>query len=70
VEDKYESLVERNNEIYRKIVIEQNRIIGCILLGDLRGSREIQYAIERKTDIGDFKNRLLTMDFDYKRLLG
>lgn len=70
VEDKYESLVESNNKIYRKIVVDQNRIIGCILLGDLRGSREIQYAIERKRDIGDFKNRLLTTDFDYKRLLG
>lgn len=38
--------------IYRKLVIQETAIIGAILLGDIRGAREIENAIGTGTDIG------------------
>jgi nitrite reductase (NADH) large subunit len=50
---------EPQRGIYRKIVYEQDRIIGCILLGDVSGHGDILQAIARKVPLGDLKGRLL-----------
>ena len=43
-------------------------LVGAILLGDIRGSAEIQAAIKKKQDVSQFKNELAQPDFDFKRL--
>jgi hypothetical protein len=43
-------------------------IIGCILLGDVRGNREISNAIEEQRDVAQLKSEILGADFDFKRL--
>jgi nitrite reductase (NADH) large subunit len=53
---------------YRKLVIQDNMLVGAILLGDIRGSAEIQAAIKKKQDVSQFKNELVRADFDFKRL--
>jgi nitrite reductase (NADH) large subunit len=53
---------------YRKLVLQNNAIIGAILLGDLRGSAEILSAIKRGTDITPFKAELAAEKFDFARL--
>ncbi|PIU52578.1 MAG: NAD(P)/FAD-dependent oxidoreductase [Deltaproteobacteria bacterium CG07_land_8_20_14_0_80_60_11] len=53
---------------YRKLVIRDNLLVGAILLGDIRGSAEIQAAINKKTDISLLKGELAQADFDFKRL--
>ncbi|MFH0844952.1 MAG: FAD-dependent oxidoreductase, partial [Pseudomonadota bacterium] len=35
-ENRFESRVLSNKEVYKKIVMENNRIIGCIMLGDTK----------------------------------
>ena len=45
--------------VYRKIVFEDDRIAGCILLGDIRAQRKILQAIERGTRLGGLKGGLL-----------
>jgi nitrite reductase (NADH) large subunit len=55
-------------KIYRKLVIRDNLLVGAILLGDIRGSVEIQAAIGRQQDISLLKNELAQADFDFKRL--
>jgi len=61
-----ECIVRADEEkcIYRKLVIENNSIAGAILLGDLRGEKEIQAAIEGHKDISSVKKKLEEEGFD------
>ncbi len=45
-------------KIYRKLVIQDNLLVGAILLGDIRGSAEIQAAIRKQQDISLLKDEL------------
>jgi nitrite reductase (NADH) large subunit len=69
-EGKLESRVIRDEarNTYRKLVIKDNVIIGAILLGDIRGSEEIQQAIRTKTVITSIKDDLTDMNYDFQRL--
>jgi nitrite reductase (NADH) large subunit len=69
-EGKFESLLRKDEarKTYRKIVLQNNVMVGAILLGDLRGSAEILSAIQRKTDISPFKPDLAEERFDFARL--
>ncbi|MEJ2070829.1 MAG: FAD-dependent oxidoreductase [Syntrophobacterales bacterium] len=52
-EGQLESVVGKDEaqKTYRKLVLKDNVVVGAILLGDLRGSNEIQQAIKMKKDI-------------------
>ena len=69
-EGKLESVVRKDEarNTYRKLVIQDKVIIGAILLGDIRGSEEIQQAIRKKTDISSLKHDLADEKFDFQRL--
>jgi len=67
---KLEAIVQRDEaqKTYRKLVIQDNLLVGAILLGDIRGSAEIQAAIKKKLDVGLLRGQLAQADFDFKRL--
>jgi nitrite reductase (NADH) large subunit len=67
---KMEALVTRDGagKTYRKLVLQGNAIVGAILLGDIRGSEEIQKAIKGKRDISALKDELRRADFDFSLL--
>jgi len=50
-ENRYESKVEETDTAYRKFVIDSNRLIGCIMLGDTDGFTAMTRAITEKTDL-------------------
>jgi nitrite reductase (NADH) large subunit len=54
--------------IYRKIVMDGNAITGAILLGDLRGEKEIQQAIASCRDISSCRSEIDREDFDFRKL--
>jgi len=66
-EGKLESRVasEPEKATYRKLVFDGDCLVGCILLGDVRGRWELLRAIETKRDIRRFKEDLLRDDFDF-----
>jgi nitrite reductase (NADH) large subunit len=70
-EGRLECLVrsDREKSVYRKIVFKEDRIIGCILLGDVNGNSEILSAIQNKIDVKRLKDLISEEEFDYKRLL-
>ena len=70
VEDQFQSLVKKDEKeyIYRKLIFKDGVIIGCILLGDVRGNREILNAIGGKKDVAYLKGKIFERDFDFKRL--
>lgn len=55
-----ESVVYTNEEegVYRKLVFQNNVIIGALLCGDLKDSRKIMGAIESKRDVKDIRTAL------------
>jgi nitrite reductase (NADH) large subunit len=70
VDQKLEHLVvkDERQSIYRKLVLRDGVIMGCILLGDISGSREILRAMETKKDVGAFKHEILVKGFDFRKL--
>ncbi|HZE20706.1 MAG TPA: FAD-dependent oxidoreductase, partial [Desulfobaccales bacterium] len=50
VDGKLEAIVHKSEarKTYRKLVIQDNHLVGAILLGDIRGSAEIQSAIKKQ----------------------
>ena len=67
---KLESLLEKDEKtfVYRKLVLKDDIIVGCILLGDISGSREILYAMGKRRNVKNFKDQMRTKGFDFKQL--
>ena len=63
-EGKYESIVAKGieNFIYKKLVLHDNILAGCILYGDIAGYRKILKAIQEKRDVRDIKDKLTHWD--------
>ena len=58
-EGRYESQVVTSGSVYKKLVIENNRLIGCIMVGDTKNFNTITRYITEQRDIGTLKNSLL-----------
>jgi nitrite reductase (NADH) large subunit len=69
-EGKLESVVKSNREksIYRKVTFKEDKIVGCILLGNIKGNSEILNAIEKQVNVKALKGFILEGDFDFKKL--
>lgn len=67
-EQKFESKVVMGEKIYKKIVLDNNRIIGCILLGDTKIFNQITKLISEKRDVSQVKAQILSEGFDFKGL--
>ena len=67
-ENKHESRVVSDEETYKKIVLDNTRIIGCIMLGDTKGFNNITRSISEKRDISNIKDRILSEGFDFNTL--
>jgi len=70
-ERKLECVVRQDREsgVYRKVAFKEDKIVGCILLGNVKGSPEILNAMEKKVDVKNYKSFILEEEFDFKRLL-
>lgn len=62
--------VDENKCFYRKIVLDGNSITGAILLGNVRGEKELQQVIASRRDISTCLSELGQEDFDFRKLTG
>jgi nitrite reductase (NADH) large subunit len=69
-EGKLECIVKSDREkcTYCKVAFKEDQIVGCILLGDVKGAAEIMSAIEKKIKIKESKDSILEEGFDFKKL--
>ena len=58
-ENEFESEVVSTDLNYKKIVISENKIIGCIMLGDTKDFNRINKAMSRKEDFSRIKAQVL-----------
>ncbi len=59
-EDKFESRVVSNDKLYKKIVIDNDQIIGCIMLGDTKGFNKVTKAMSEKQNVAQIKDKILS----------
>jgi len=59
-EGKFESRVVTDEKVYKKIVIDNNQIIGCIMLGDTKGFNKITKLMSEKQDVSQIKDQVLS----------
>ena len=59
-ENKFESKVFTDEKVYKKLVIEDNKIIGCIMLGDTKGFNKIKKMMSEGRDISQEKDGILS----------
>ncbi len=65
---KFESKIMSDENTYKKIVLDDNRIIGCIMLGDTKVFNKITRVMTAKTDVSAVKDEILKADFDFSRI--
>jgi nitrite reductase (NADH) large subunit len=68
-ENKYEEIKRMDEEkgIYKKLVLNQGKIVGAIILGDKKGVTTIKRLMNQQTDITKHKDSILDDDFNYKK---
>jgi nitrite reductase (NADH) large subunit len=59
VENRYKSKTVATADIYKKVVIDNNKVIGCIMLGNMKNFNRINLAITTGENILDELNFLL-----------
>lgn len=63
---KLEAFIDQNQETgtYRKLVLKEDRLVGCLLFGTLAGRKQILKALDEKKDISAIKNRLVRFELE------
>ncbi|NVM53473.1 MAG: NAD(P)/FAD-dependent oxidoreductase [Candidatus Helarchaeota archaeon] len=61
--------VDQAKRIYKKIVIDDNRVVGAILLGDRSNQSTIMKLIKNKIDVSQFKEKILDETFNLEDYL-
>jgi NAD(P)H-nitrite reductase large subunit len=57
------SVLDENNRIYKKLILEDNKLTGALFLRAIDRVGLFRYLIEEKIDVSSFKHRLLSQDF-------
>lgn len=58
-----------SDDIYKKLVIKDGKIVGAILLGDTKDVRAVGKLIKNNVDVSKFEDKLTDSKFDLKKLL-
>ena len=67
-DNRHESKTVTDENTYKKIVLDNNRIVGCIMLGDTKAFNKITKLMAAKTDVSAVKDVILKEGFDFSRM--
>lgn len=59
-ENKLESKMLTDQKVYKKIVLENDQIVGCIMLGDTKGFMKITKMMSEKQNVSQIKDKLFS----------
>ncbi len=57
------SLLDEEHRIYKKLILENNRLTGALFLRAIDRVGLFRYLIEERIDVGPFKDKLLSPNF-------
>jgi nitrite reductase (NADH) large subunit len=65
-DNKLEAFIEQNQEAgtYRKLILKENRLVGCLLFGTLEGRKKILKALGDQKDISAIKDQLARFELE------
>jgi nitrite reductase (NADH) large subunit len=65
-DNKLEAFIEQNQEAgtYRKLVVKENRLVGCLLFGTLEGKKKILKALDEKRDLTALKDKIARFELE------
>jgi len=62
-DDSYETLINRENGTYRKVIIKKGKLTGLVFTGDIEKSGIVYNLMKDGVDVSSFKEVLITDDF-------
>ncbi len=68
-EEDYEIISKVQDNIYKKFVLKENRIVGMVLVGDIKIAGIVSALIKNKIDISSIKHLLLEDAFNYAKIM-
>ena len=68
-EEDYEIISKVQDNIYKKFVLKENRIVGMVLVGDIKIAGIVSALIKNKIDISSIKHLLLEDSFNYAKIM-
>jgi len=63
------SVIDDKRSLYKKVILKDNRVVGSVLIGDIKSGGVLLRLIREKLDVSGFKDRLLQEDFGYPDIL-
>lgn len=69
VKENYEIISQTTECAYRKFVLKENRIVGMVLVGDIKPAGIIGILIKSRVDISLIKDTLLDENFNYAKIM-
>jgi nitrite reductase (NADH) large subunit len=65
-DNKLEALIDHNQAAgtYRKLILKENRLVGCLLFGTLEGRKKILKALGDQKDISAIKDQLARFELE------
>ena len=68
-EKDYEIISKTSKDSYKKFVLKDNKIVGMVLVGDIRPAGIVSILIRSKVDVTSIKHILLDDNFDYAKIM-
>ena len=67
-DNELESRVVAAENVYKKVVFENNQIVGCIMLGETKTFSKVTKLMSDNADISRVKDQILSNGFDFEAL--
>ena len=68
-EEGYEIISKVGKNKYKKFILKENRIVGMVLVGDIKAAGIVCILIRNKIDASSVKHLLLEDNFDYAKIM-
>jgi NAD(P)H-nitrite reductase large subunit len=60
---------DAKNNLYKKLILKNNVLVGAILVGDIKNSGVILRLIRERIEVGSFKDKLLSENFGFPDIM-
>ncbi len=68
-EKKYEIISRTGENSYKKFILKDNRIVGMVLVGDIRPAGVVSALIKNKIDVSSIKEKIVDDNFNYAKIM-
>ncbi len=68
-EKDYEIISKTGENLYKKFVLKESKIVGMVLVGDIRPAGIVSALIRKRIDISSIKHLLLEDAFNYAKIM-